>query len=216
MTTPRPAVTALETEWFPARAPAGKLLVVLHGRGDNSAGFHWLPEALQFDGLDHLLVNAPDPWPPGRSWYDLPPNQGGGVARSRELLDQLFDELVEQGHAPADIALLGFSQGCLMTLEWGLRSAHVLAGYVGISGYCLDPTALLAERNRANDPGRWFVTHGTHDEVLSYRTTATQMQALADGGFPVRFASYEKGHTIDPVDEFPAIRAFLAARLGLA
>ena len=216
MTTPRPATSALQTEWFPAAAPRGKLLAVLHGRGDSAAGFLWLPEALQFDGLDYLLVNAPDPWPPGRSWYDLPPNQASGVMRSCGLLDTLFLELVEQGHAPGDTALLGFSQGCLMTLEWGMRSAHILAGYVGISGYCLDPAALLAERNPQNDPTRWLVTHGTHDEMLPHDVTVAQMQALEGGGFPVRFLSYEKGHTIDPLDEFPTIRAFLSERLRLA
>jgi phospholipase/carboxylesterase len=210
-----PVIETLPCDWFAAPNPSGKLLVVLHGRGDSSAGFHWMPQAFGFDDLDYLLVNAPDEYYGGRSWYALPPDQEPGVLRSRALLDALFAELVAQGHAPGDIGLLGFSQGCLMTLEWGARSELALAAYVGISGYVLDPATLLAERNPACATEPWLITHGRQDEALPYETTRQQMAALADGGFALRFETYDKGHTIDPRDELPLLRSFLVERLQL-
>ena len=90
----------------------------------------------------------------------LTPDHAPGVLRSRGLLDDLFKELLEQGYEPADIGLLGFSQGCLMTLEWGARSALALGAYVGISGYCLDATTLLAERSSSCNAESWLITHG--------------------------------------------------------
>ena len=137
------------------------------------------------------------------------------MLRSRGLLDRLFEELLEQRYEPADIGLLGFSQGCLMTLEWGARSALALGAYVGISGYCLDATTLLAERSQSCTAESWLITHGRYDETLDYETTRQQIAELQRGGFALRFATYDKGHTIDPEDELPALRSFLAQRLGV-
>ena len=195
--------------------------MVLHGRGDTSEGFHWMPDTLAFRGLDYLMVNAPDEYFGGRSWYALPPDQEPGVVRSRALLDALFGEVLAHGYAPGDVGLFGFSQGCLMALEWGARSAVSLGAYVGVSGYCLDPAALLAERHASherplsNRPTRWLITHGRQDEALDYETTRRQMDELQRGGFDLRFETYDKGHTIDPRKELPLLRSFLAERLGL-
>ena len=210
-----PEVATLPCDRFSAREPSGKLLVVLHGRGDSSAGFHWLPAALQLRGLDYLIPNAPDDYYGGRSWYEMAPNQGPGVRRSRRLLDQLFDELLQSGRRASDIALLGFSQGCLMTLEWGIRSPLKLAAYVGISGYCLDPSLLLREKHDPFVAPNWLITHGTDDEVLPFETTRLQMEELAEGGIQLRFESFAKGHTIEPHEELPMLRRFIGERLGL-
>jgi len=210
-----PIITALSCDWAPASSPGGKLLVVLHGRGDSSQGFHWMPDALAFRELNYLLVNAPDDYFGGKSWYALPPDHAPGVRRSRDLLDRLFEELLEQGYEPAKIGLLGFSQGCLMTLEWGARSALALGAYVGISGYCLDARTLLAERSPSCMAKSWLITHGRHDETLDYETTREQIAELKRGGFALRFETYDKGHTIDPEDELPVLRSFLAERLGV-
>ena len=69
-----PKITTLQCEWIPARVESSKLLVVLHDRGDTSAGFRWLPDEFELDELNYLLVNAPDPYYGGRSWYALPPD----------------------------------------------------------------------------------------------------------------------------------------------
>ena len=174
-----------------------------------------MPDAFAFRELNYLLVNAPEEYFGGRSWYGLPPDHEPGVLRSRDLLDRLFEELLEQGYEPAEIGLLGFSQGCLMTLEWGARSALALGAYVGISGYCLDATTLLAERSPSCVAESWLITHGRHDETLDYETTRRQVAELKQGGFAPRFETYDKGHTIDPENELPALRGFLAGRLGL-
>lgn len=215
LSSPTPSITTLPGDWFQAAEPSGKLLVVLHGRGDSSQGFHWLPSALRLHGLDYLMPNAPDDYYGGRSWYDLPPDQEPGVLRSRKLLDQLFEELLDSGRDAADIALLGFSQGCLMTLEWGTRSDLDLAAYIGISGYCLDPASLLQEATAGVQPAHWLITHGTHDDVLPLETTRQQIQELADGGLEFPFEVYEKGHTIDPHRELPRVRQLIGERLGL-
>src|SRR5690242_4275749 len=76
----------LNTEFFASETPGSKdLLVVLHGLGDSSAGFHWLPEALDLPAMNYLLVNAPDSYYGGYSWYDFTGDEAAGVERSRRL-----------------------------------------------------------------------------------------------------------------------------------
>ena len=205
---------SLKSELIPC-AQSKKILVVLHGRGDSLAGFRWLPSALGLD-INYLLVTAPDPYFTGFSWYDLPPNQKPGVDRSRLLLDQLFSELELQGFSSRNLALLGFSQGCLMALEWGARTTRSLAGFIGISGYCLDPDALLLERTPASQDTRWLITHGDRDAVLDFARTEQQMLQLKNAGWPLDFHTFAKDHTIDEKIELPLIRSFIASVLSVA
>lgn len=203
-------ITTLPCEIAVPDDATGKLLVVLHGRGDSSAGFHWMPSALALPGVSYLLANAPDPWFGGRSWYGMPPDHLPGVRRSQALLESLFDELATE-FEPADTALFGFSQGCLMTLEWGGRSERPLAGCCGVSGYVADVDRLAGELSQAARTRPWLVTHGRGDEVLPFERTRRQIEQLQRAGLPVRFEAYDKTHTIDA--DLPDIRAFLAACL---
>ncbi len=191
-------IKTLRCEFATPPKTNGKLVVVLHGRGDSSAGFHWMPNLMALPEVSWLLVNAPDPWYGGFSWYGMPPDHGAGVVRSRRLLDQLFDEVLAQGFSAEDIVLFGFSQGCLLTLEWGGRTALPLAGCIGVSGYCYDPIALGEEASDEAKARRWLVTHGFEDEVLPYETTAKQIELIKEAGLPIDFRSFSKGHTIDP------------------
>ena len=60
----------LDSELIPAREKSNRLLIMLHGLGDSIAGYRWMPEALDLPWLNYLLVNAPDQYYGGYSWYD--------------------------------------------------------------------------------------------------------------------------------------------------
>src|SRR5271165_4971603 len=109
----------LETEFFPAAKKSSRLMVVLHGLGDSAAGFHWLPGALGLPWMNYLLVNAPDTYYGGFSWYDFAGDADAGVLRSRKLLFELIEAQAANGFPTEQITLLGFSQGCLMTVDVG-------------------------------------------------------------------------------------------------
>lgn len=183
--------------WQPSRVPSKRLMIVLHGRGDSAHGFEWLQDQLEIDSLNFLLLNAPDRYYTGFSWYDLPPEQLPGIIRSRKLLTEVLAETARNGYSPAETFLFGFSQGCLMTLEFGARYEHALAGYIGVSGYCYDPAALLKEMNPAVNTGRWLITHGTDDELLPVETTRGQIAQLNAGGFSIEYREYRKPHSVD-------------------
>lgn len=200
--------------WQPSgHAPAeDRLLVVLHGRGDTSRGFAWLKERLGLPGLSVLLLDAPEPYSRGRCWYGLP-DRRPGITRSRALLTRVFDEIFRTGYSPERCFLFGFSQGGLMTLEFGARDPRRLAGYIAVSGRCDDPEALLRDADPGVMKADWLITHGTRDEVLPVETTRAQMKALIAGGFALDYREYPKAHTLADDAELPAIREWLRKRM---
>ena len=202
----------LEHLWQSASVPSKQLMVVLHGRGDSAEGFLWLQEALAIDSLDFLLLTAPTPYYMGYTWYDLPPNQLPGITQSRKVLNDVFAQIERDGYAPERTFLLGFSQGCLLTLEFGARYNRRLAGYIGISGYSNDPEALMRDLNPEVNRGDWLITHGTEDEILPVARTRAQMQFFKEQGFNIDYREYKKSHTIDMRRELPHIREWLKIR----
>jgi len=84
----------LHTELIPAADKnSRRLMVMLHGLGDSIEGYRWLPEALKLPWLNFLLVNAPDEYYGGFSWFDYPGDVLPGVVRSRKWLNTLLDDL---------------------------------------------------------------------------------------------------------------------------
>ncbi len=211
----------LEISWlkFAHLAPTQKaekerLLLVMHGLGDSLEGFRFLPELLKIPGLHYLLVNAPDSYFTGYSWFDI---FGGdmkrGIIRSRDLVVGVMDELEGQGWDSEQIGVLGFSQGCLMALDLACRYPKKLGAVVGISGF----VGLLQEYPEKLSPQaraqKILVTHGTMDPMLPLVDTQAQIQALKGMGLDIDWKVYEKEHTVDPYKEVQDIRTFLVRNL---
>ena len=103
----------LHSELIPAaEKKSRRLMVMLHGLGDSIEGYRWLPQAMKLPWLNFLLVNAPDDYYEGYSWFDYPDNYAPAVLRCRKLLFDLLDDLRAKNFPADQIAFGGFSQGC--------------------------------------------------------------------------------------------------------
>ena len=201
----------LNNIFIPSKVPSKKLMIILHGRGDSSQGFTWLPPFLNLDNMNYLLLDAPYDYFGGRSWYDLPPHQLEGIKHSSSILTEILDTLFEEEFDAKESFLFGFSQGSLLTFEFGARYEKKLAGYIAISGYIYDPELLLKEMNPLLKDANWLCTHGTHDDVLPFSTSQAQVETLQKGGFNIDFKSYPKVHTIAE-DELHMIKAWIQSK----
>jgi len=202
----------LNTEFFESEEPGSKaLLIVLHGLGDSSAGFHWLPEVLQLPRMNYLLVNAPDTYYGGYSWYDFTGNEGVGIERSRRLLFQLLEQTRDRGFPAERTTLFGFSQGCLMTIDVGFRWPERFAGLIGVSGYVYQPERLIAELSPVAKAQRMLFTHGLQDPLVPCVKVREQVKALTEAGLNIDWQEFQKGHTIDGEAEMKIIRDFVRA-----
>lgn len=204
----------LETDLMPAQVPDSKpLLVVLHGLGDSMDGFRWMPRELGLPWLNYLLVNAPDDYFGGYSWYDIYGDADPGVTRSRTLLFEMMDDLPRRGFAPRETAVFGFSQGCLMALEIGVRYPRGLAGLVGVSGYVHAAERLLMELSPVARNQSFLQTHGTRDPLIPIEPVRQQVALLRRAGLRIEWHEFQKEHTIAGEVELRVIRDFLTRQL---
>jgi phospholipase/carboxylesterase len=194
----------------PSRPPASggkprRLVILLHGLGADGNDLiglapYWarlLPDA------EFLSPNAPFPCdmaPYGYQWFSSqdrsPEAVLGGVRAAAPILDAFIDEALEQrGLGSGELALVGFSQGTMMSLFVGLRRAEPVAGIVGFSGRLLAPE-LLASELRSRPP--ILLVHGTEDPLVPYSSLAAAETTLKAAGVPVEtVTSVGIGHSID-------------------
>ena len=194
----------------PSRPPAAggkprRLVILLHGLGADGNDLiglapYWaplLPEA------EFLSPNAPFPCdmaPYGYQWYSSqdrsPAAQLAGVRAAAPILDAFIDEaLAERGLDAAALALVGFSQGSVMSLYVGPRRAEQLAGIIGYSGRLVAPELLPAEL-RSRPPV--LVVHGTEDPLVPFAALGEAEIGLKAAGIPVEsLACPGIGHSID-------------------
>jgi phospholipase/carboxylesterase len=194
----------------PSRPPASggkpsRLVILLHGLGADGNDLiglapYWapmLPEA------EFLSPNAPFPCdmaPYGHQWFSSqdrsPAAVLAGVRAAAPILDAFIDEaLAARGLGDGDLALVGFSQGTMMSLFVGLRRAQPAAGIVGFSGRLLAPELLT---NELRSRPRILLVHGTEDPLVPYTSLAAAETALTSAGVPVETLTCPGiGHSID-------------------
>jgi phospholipase/carboxylesterase len=202
----------LTREFIPARESGSqRLMIMLHGLGDSIEGYRWLPEAMGFPWMNYLLVNAPDEYYGGYSWFDFAGRIEPGVERSRKLLFELLEAQPAKGFPIDQITFGGFSQGSLMSLEIGLRYPHRFAGVLGISGYICRPEKLVKELSPVARRQRLLITHGTQDPLIPFTEVRRQVRILEAAGLDLQFHQFPKGHTIAGEEEMSLIRNFVRA-----
>ena len=198
----------LENMFFPAEVPSNRLMILLHGRGGKADDFSWIAEFFGFDDMHYLLLNAPTLYDEGYSWYD---DSFDGIEKSSTLLTQTLDILFEKDFDALQSFLFGFSQGALLTFEFGARYRKKLAGYIAISGQLHNPTTLLEEMNPSLLKAHWLCTHGTKDEALDFEVSKEQIETLQKAGMSITFKSYNKTHTIE-TNEMEMIEAWMLSK----
>jgi len=119
-----------------------------------------------------------------------------GVQRSRNMLFELIEAQRVAGFRPDQIILGGFSQGCLMSIDVGLRYPYRLGGIIGISGYVCDPDKLLKELSPVAMQQRLLMTHGTLDPLIPFTTVRMQVNLLKSAGLRIEWHEFMKPHTI--------------------
>lgn len=193
-------------QFGPASGGAAKQLVILlHGVGADGNDLiglapHFaqaLPEAA------FVAPNAPYPCdmaPSGHQWFsiqaDNPDDRLAQIRATAEIINGFIDgELAQRGLTDDRLALVGFSQGTMMSLFVAPRRATPCAGVMGYSGR-LESPALLAGETVSRPPV--VLVHGDSDALLPVRLMAEAAAALTANGFDVEtHVRPGLGHGID-------------------
>jgi len=199
---------AIEIETAPSPT---RTVIVLHGLGDSGHGFAPVAEELDLSALGpvrFVLPHAPErPVTVNggyvmRAWYDIlgtdlaRVEDEPGLRQSVTEIEALIARENARGIASSHIVLMGFSQGCAMTLLAGLRHRERLAGLAGLSGYLPLAATTAAERSEANRDVPLFLAHGTQDPVVHYPRGVASRDALAALGYAIEWHEYPMPHSV--------------------
>ena len=149
-----------------------------------------------------------------RAWYDILVSDlvrredETGLRASQQQIEALIEREKARGIPASRIILAGFSQGCAMTLQTGLRHPEPLAGLMCLSGYLplADKTAL--ERTPASLQTPIFMAHGTADPVVPIARAQQSRDLLTGMGYKVEWHEYMMQHSLCQ-EEIDAIGAWL-------
>jgi len=186
-------------------------IVVLHGLGADGNDF--VPIAQELDLAPAGPVRFVFPHAPVRpvtingghrmrAWYDvLVPDlvrreDEAGLRASLLDVQALLDREAARGIAPERTVLMGFSQGCAMTLLAGVRAPRRLAGLAGLSGYLPLAASTAAERSAANRDVPIFLAHGRLDPVVTLDRGNAGRDALLALGYAVEWHEYAMQHSV--------------------
>jgi phospholipase/carboxylesterase len=189
-------------------APSGtadSLAILCHGYGADGSDLIGLAPFWQ-NLLPHtafIAPNAPEPCAAGGAGYQWFPISPGNpqesqkhIPQAAEVLDAFITEQLNAfGFDEGRLALIGFSQGTIMSLHVGLRRAIAPAAIVGFSG----ALAMADKLNETKVRPPVFLIHGDSDPMISPNATIDANEKLNQLGCPCQYHISENcGHSIMP------------------
>lgn len=136
------------------------------------------------------------------AWYDILTTDlirredEAGLRKSQTEIEALITQQIALGIAADKIVIAGFSQGCAMALQTGLRYPQKLAGLMCLSGYLPLSDMTASERNPANQDIPIFQAHGRGDPVVLIDRAEKSRDLLTQLGYQVEWHEYMMPHSV--------------------
>ena len=195
-------------------------IILCHGYGcdgkDISAlALNWqrfLPDAI------FLCPNAPEVCSvnqQGYQWFDLTVEKEEVILEKSLVaeeklnifLDQVFDNLQLES---SNLALVGFSQGCMMSIQVGLKRKKKINCLIGYSGKIINQKHLS---NHVNSKPKIFLMHGENDVIVPPTHLLEAKEYLKKCGINAKIKMFKNCEHRIPVEGSSLGLAFLKKNL---
>jgi phospholipase/carboxylesterase len=149
-----------------------------------------------------------------RSWYDISGleltrrEDENGLRASQQDIEAFIAREKARGIPASRIVLAGFSQGCAMAIQTGLRHPEKLAGLLCLSGYVPLSAKLATERTEASQSTPIFMAHGRYDNVVPFNRAEASRDLLVSLGYALEWHEYAMQHSLC-LEEVQDISAWL-------
>ena len=182
-------------------------IILCHGYGgegqDISAlAINWqrfLPDAI------FLCPNAPEVCvvnPQGYQWFDLTSEKEEIILEksleAEEKLNIFLDQVLENFKLePNNLALVGFSQGSMMSLQVGLKKKEKINCVIGYSGKIINKKNLS---ENINSKPKIFLMHGDSDTIVSPTHLLEAKEYLNNQGIKIKTKLFKNCEHKIPVE----------------
>jgi predicted esterase len=194
----------------PAPRDARLAMILVHGRGASAEDILSLAAELRLHDIACLAPQAA-----GHTWYPLSflspiARNEPGISSGLRVIERLVASLASEGLPPERIALLGFSQGACLSLEFVARHARRYAGVFGLSGGVIGPPDTPRDYAGSCDGTPVFLGCSDVDPHIPLERVRETADVFRRLGASVDERIYPgMGHTVNR-DELEAVRAVLS------
>ena len=170
-----------------------QVIVLCHGYGGDgqdisNLAIHWqrfLPETI------FLCPNAPEICavnPQGYQWFDLSSDREEVILEksltAEEKLNTFLDQVLDNFQLETtNLALVGFSQGCMMSIQIALKKKEQINCLVGYSGKIINQKYLS---NNIHSKPKIFLMHGANDTIVSPTHLLEAKEYLTNRGLKIK------------------------------
>jgi len=170
-----------------------QIVVLCHGYGGDGKdismlAINWqrfLPDTIFLcpDAPEICSIN-----PKGFQWFDLSSDNKEIILekslKAEKKLSLFLDQALDHHQlSPNNLALVGFSQGCMMSIQVGLKKKFLINCLIGYSGKIINKEHLL---NNINSKPKIFLMHGSNDTIVSPTHLLEAKEYLNNNGLKVK------------------------------
>ena len=182
-------------------------IVLCHGYGGDgkdisSLAINWqrfLPDAI------FLCPNAPEVCsinPQGYQWFDLNSEKEEAILEkslvAEEKLNTFIDQVLDNLQLePNNLALVGFSQGCMISVQVGIKKKEQINCLIGYSGKIINQKHLS---DNINSKPKMFLMHGENDTIVSPTHLLEAKEYLKKQGINAKIKMFKKCEHRIPVE----------------
>jgi len=186
------------------------LLVLLHGYGSDENDLFSFADELPNE-LFILSLRAPHKLQPyGNAWYainfDAQQNKWNDVEQAQEAM-KIIVSCIEQACTQYDldknnVSLLGFSQGCILSMALAINHPELIKNVIGLSGYVCEE--FIEEDRTKKDFSHldFYCSHGSSDQVIPVDWARETPNFLTEKGIKHKYSEFPVGHGVAPQNFF--------------
>jgi phospholipase/carboxylesterase len=199
-----------------------QMIIFVHGYGADGNDLIGLANYFQSTLPEAIFLSphAPEACsmnPSGYQWFDLtstdPAVLWSKILVAADHLNEFIDsKLLEYNIAEENLALIGFSQGTMMSLHVSLRRKNTMAAVLGFSGRLIG--ADLLKDDLISKPSIYLI-HGDQDPMVPYQESLTAEKVLKE--YSIDIKTHISEHTQHSIAE-DGLRIgvdFLASKLKI-
>ena len=197
-----------------------QVIVLCHGYGGDgkdisTLAINWqrfLPEAI------FLCPNAPEICavnPQGYQWFDLSSDKEELILEKSLIVEEKLNTFIDQilnnfQLEPNNLALVGFSQGCMVSIQIALKKKKQISCLIGYSGKVINQKHLS---DNIHSKPKIFLMHGANDTLVPPTHLLEAKEYLVKHGLKIKTKMFKDCEHRIPVEGVSLGLGFLKKNL---